>query len=179
MSEPSSENPIEPASQILLRATPLTAQSFAAFGDVIEIEGRDFRWINDNTCKRYDDLAHVDVLENGGRPLISVFEAAARPLPLRVRALERHPLSSQAFFPLQARPFLIVVAADGPAPIAARIRVYLSSGIQGVNYRRNTWHHSLIALGRRSSFLVIDRGGADDNCEQIAVDAPVVLVTAE
>jgi ureidoglycolate hydrolase len=37
----------------------------------------------------------------------------------------------------------------------------------------------LIALGRRSSFLVIDRGGADDNCEQIAVDAPVVLVTAE
>jgi len=98
---------------------------------------------------------------------------------LRVRALERHPRSSQAFFPLQARPFLIVVAADGPAPIAARIRVYLSSGRQGVNYRRNTWHHSLIALGRTSSFLVIDRGGAGENCDEIAVDVPVVLVTAE
>ena len=179
MSEPVPGNQIEPASQILLRATPLTSRSFAAFGDVIEIEGRDFRWINDHTCKRYDDLAHVDVLEDGGRPLISVFEAAARPLPLRVRRLERHPRSSQAFFPLQARPFLIVVATDGPAPIAERIRVYLSSGSQGVNYRRNTWHHSLIALERSSSFLVIDRGGTGENCEQIAVDEPVVLVTAE
>ena len=70
-------------------------------------------------------------------------------------------------------------SADGPAPIAARIRVYLSSGRQGVNYRRNTWHHSLIALGRTSSFLVIDRGGAGENCDEIAVDVPVVLVTAE
>jgi ureidoglycolate lyase len=163
--------------EIILRATALTAENFAAFGDVIEIEGRNSRWINENTCRRFDDLAQIDVLEEGGRPLLSVFEANPRPLPLRVRVLERHPLSSQAFFPLQPRPFLVVVAEDGEVPIAERIRVYSSSGLQGVNYRRNTWHHALIALDQTSHFLVVDRGAPGENCEEIAVDA-AVFVTA-
>ena len=34
-------------------------------------------------------------------------------LPLRLRLMERHPLSSQAFIPLAPVPFLLVVAAPG------------------------------------------------------------------
>jgi ureidoglycolate lyase len=162
---------------IVLRPAALTAEAFAAFGDVIETDGRESRWINDNTCRRFDDLADVDVLEGGGRPLISVFEAKPRALPFRVRMIERHPLSSQAFFPLEGRPFLVVVAEDGTSALAGRLRAYVSSGRQGVNYRRNTWHHPLIALERASRFLVVDRGGPGENCEEAAVDA-VVLVTA-
>jgi ureidoglycolate lyase len=161
---------------IMQRAAPLTRISFAEFGDVIEIEGRDFRWINEHSCKRYDDLALVDVAEDGGRPLISVFEAAAKALPLEVRKLERHPKSSQAFFPLQQRPFLIVVASHGAAPIAERIRAFSSSGHQGVNFRRNTWHHSLIGLEPNSRFLVVDRGGPGEDCEEIDVVDAIVLV---
>jgi ureidoglycolate lyase len=162
--------------EIILRTNPLNAESFAPYGEVIETDSRDYRLINDGTCRRFDGLANVDVLEAGGRPLLSVFEASPRALPLRVRVLERHPLSSQAFFPLQPEPFLVIVAADGVQPIADRIRVYLSTGRQGVNYRRNTWHHSLIAVGQVSRFLVVDRGGPRENCEEMAVDAGVVLV---
>jgi ureidoglycolate lyase len=161
----------------ILRPVPLTAAEFAPFGDVIETEGREPRWINDGTCRRFDDLARVDVLESGGRPLISLFEAAPRPLPMRVRMLERHPLSSQAFFPLDERRFLIVVAADGPLPIGGRLRAFISSGLQGVNYRRNTWHHSLIALDRTCRFLVVDRGGPGDDCEELAVEAGVLVIS--
>jgi ureidoglycolate lyase len=164
---------------VLVYATPLRAEAFARFGDVIEIEGRESRWINDDTCRRFDDLAHIDVAEGGGRPLLSVFEANPQSLPLHIRKLERHPLSSQAFFPLEAQPFLVVVAAagDGPSAPVGRLRAFLSSGRQGVNYRRNTWHHPLIALGRISRFLVVDRGGSGENCEELALDA-AVLVTA-
>jgi ureidoglycolate lyase len=84
-------------------------------------------------------------------------------------------MSSQAFYPVQAQPFLVVVAPQGPLPDVGRIRVFLSSGSQGVNYRRNTWHHSLIALDRKSTFLVVDRGGPGDNCEETAVN-PAVFV---
>jgi ureidoglycolate lyase len=161
---------------IILPATALTAEAFAPFGDVIETDGRDSRWINERTCLRFDDLAQVDVGEAGGRPLLSIFEASPRSLPLRICMLERHPMSSQAFYPLQARPFLVVVATDNPLPDARGIRAFLSSGSQGVNYRRNTWHHALIALDCKSTFLVVDRGGAGENCEEISVD-PVVLVT--
>jgi ureidoglycolate lyase len=166
-------------SDIILRATALTAEAFAPFGDVIETAGRDSRWINEETCRRFDDLAQVDVAEAGGRPLLSIFEASPRSLPLRISTLERHPMSSQAFYPLQAQPFLVVVAAQGPPPDAGGIRVFLSSGSQGVNYRRNTWHHSLIALGRKSTFLVVDRGGPGDNCEEAAVNSTVFVTGPE
>lgn len=162
--------------EILLQAAALTLENFAAYGDVIETEGRDWRWINDGTCRRFDGLADIDVQEAAGKPLLSVFEASPRDLPLRIHALERHPLSSQAFFPLQPQPFLVVVALPGATPIAARIRAFLSSGLQGINYRRNTWHHSLIAIGRPSRFLVVDRGGPGENCETIAVETDLVLV---
>lgn len=158
-----------------LRSEPLTTAGFAPFGDVIEIEGRPSRWINDATCRRFDDLATVDVAESGGRPLLSVFEASPRRLPLPIKTLERHPLSSQAFFPLEARPFLIVVAADGAEPIVSRLRAYWSAGRQGVNYRRNTWHHSLIAVNETSRFIVVDRGGAGENCEEVVIAEEVVL----
>jgi ureidoglycolate lyase len=160
----------------ILRATELTAAGFEPFGDVIETEGRQWRWINQATAQRYDDLARVDVSQAHGRPLISIFRASPQKLPFHVRSLERHPLSSQCFYPLDGRSFLVIVAEDGQGPIAGRIRAFLSSGHQGVNYRRNTWHHSLIALGQISNFLVVDRGGTEENCEELSVDGEVVWV---
>jgi ureidoglycolate lyase len=160
---------------MLLQPTPLTATAFAPFGDVIEIEGRASRWINHGTCERFDDLAKVDVAGEGGRPLISLFRAAPRSLPLKLQSLERHPLSSQAFYPLQPQPFLIVVAAPGNGPVAPRVRAYVSSGRQGVNFRRNTWHHELLALHQTSLFLVIDRGGPGENCEQLPIEDAVSI----
>ena len=161
--------------EIVLKAEPLTAATFAPFGDVIETAGRAPRLINEGTCERFDDLAPVDVLAEGGRPLISIFRAAARPLPFAVKALERHPLSSQAFYPLDGVPFLVVVAEPGDSVSAARIRAFRASGDQGVSYRRNTWHHALLAIGRTSHFLVVDRGGPGENCEEARVD-PAVMV---
>ena len=164
---------------LTLHALPLTADRFAPFGDVIEMTGHDPHWINENTCRRYDDLAQIDVLESGGRPLVSIFQANPRTLPMRIRTLERHPLSSQAFHPLQARPFLVVVADADPRGLEHGIRAFLSSGGQGVNFRRNTWHHPLIALDSPSEFLVVDRGGPGENCEEatittaISVDLPL------
>jgi ureidoglycolate lyase len=160
---------------MLLQPTPLSAAAFAPFGDVIEVEGRAARWINQGTCERFDDLAQVDVAAEGGRPLISLFRATPRSLPLQLKSLERHPLSSQAFYPLQPQPFLIVVAQDGSGPVAPRVRAYLSSGRQGVNFRRNTWHHELLALNQTSLFLVIDRGGPGENCEQLPIEEGVTI----
>jgi ureidoglycolate lyase len=160
-----------------LTAEPLTAAAFAPFGDVIQIAGHTPRIINEGTCERFDDLAPVDVLGNGGWPLISIFKASPRPLPFEVRVLERHPLSSQAFYPLDGMPFLVVVAedSDASAPWSRRIRAFRAAGNQGVSYRRNTWHHALLAIGQTSHFLVVDRGGPGENCDEVMVD-PAVLI---
>jgi ureidoglycolate lyase len=158
-----------------LKAAALSAQAFADFGEVIETAGHSPQWINEGTSQRFDDLSPVDVLADGGRPLISIFRASPRPLPFEVRLLERHPLSSQCFVPLDRLPFLVVVALAGPRPTASGLRAFVSTGGQGVSYRRNTWHHALLALERSCDFLVIDRGGPGANCEQLPLDAAVTI----
>ena len=165
-------------SDIVLTAVPLTAAAFAPFGDVIETVGHTPRLINEGTSERFDDLASVDVLANGGRPLISIFKATPRPLPLTVKGLERHPLSSQAFYPLDGLPFLVVVAEPGDGPWGGRMRAFRAAGNQGVSYRRNTWHHALLALGQTCHFLVIDRGGSEENCDEVVVEPAVVVMAS-
>jgi len=163
-------------SELTLHPVPLTAKAFQPFGDVIAMADHDAIWINEGTSQRYNDLAELDVQEAGGRPLISIFHALPRVLPLPIEIMERHPLSSQAFYPLERRAFLVVVAEAGAAPLAQRLHAFLSSGDQGVNYRRNAWHHALIAIGQPCDFLVIDRGGPEPNCEEQRLSGGRVLL---
>lgn len=146
----------------------LTRAEFAPFGDVIEAaSARTVYPINNGTTQRFHDLAEIDVGDGGGRPLLSLFRAQPRALPFTLELLERHPLGSQAFIPLDpALRYLVVVAES----VAHTPRAFLASNGQGVNYRKGCWHHPLIALDRVSDFLVVDRGGAGDNCEERALE---------
>lgn len=153
---------------------PLTRAAFAPFGDVIELEGARQIPINLGTTMRYHDLAHIDVAEGGGRPLLNVFRGEPRALPFEVRMLERHPLGSQAFVPLTDAPYLIVVAPKGEL-VPASMRAFVSRGWQGVNYAKGVWHHPLIALDRVSDFVVIDRGGEGHNCDEQTLPESVWL----
>lgn len=145
-----------------LAIEPLTREAFAPFGDVIELAGAHHYPINLGTTERFHDLATVDVAAAGGRPLINLFRGLARELPLEIRRMERHPLGSQAFVPLDDAPYLIVVAPPGELR-AETLRAFITSGWQGVNYAKDTWHHPLLALGKTRDFIVIDRGGEGDN----------------
>lgn len=154
------------AIRILLKPEPLTKAAFAPFGDVIEIDEDRARTINQGMTTRYHDLAGLDLLEADGAPLVNIFRGKPSPMPMPVKMVERHPLSSQAFIPLSAQPFLVVVAAPGDRVGPDDLRAFLTREGQGVNYRRGTWHHPLIALDQICDFLVIDRGGAEENCDE-------------
>jgi ureidoglycolate lyase len=149
-----------------LTIEPLTREAFAPFGDVIETEGAKQIPINLGTTIRFHDLATVDVEEGGGRTLINLFRGQPRTLPFEVKMLERHPLGSQAFIPLNDKPYLVVVAPAGELD-PSKIRAFVTSGWQGVNYAKGVWHHPLIALGEVSDFVVVDRGGEGVNCHEL------------
>lgn len=141
-----------------LTIEPLTREAFAPFGDVIELAGAKQIPINLGTTIRYHDLAKVDVTAEGGRTLVNLFRGQPRELPFEVKMLERHPLGSQAFVPLNDKPYLVVVAPAGDLDVT-QIRAFVSRGWQGVNYAKGVWHHPLIALDEVSDFIVVDRGG--------------------
>jgi ureidoglycolate lyase len=143
---------------------PLTRETFAAFGDVVEMNGTEPLTINQGFALRFNDLAQVDVTSGGGATNVSLFKASPRPQPVAIKLMERHPLGSQLFFPLQDRPWLVLVCGD-PLDLST-YRSFTASGRQGVNYARNVWHHPLIALDPESMFLIVDRKGPGNNLEE-------------
>jgi ureidoglycolate lyase len=159
-----------------LRIEPLTAEAFKLFGDVIEArESAHHYTINDGFAERYHDLAGVDTLADGGKPMVSIFKSSPRKFPLQLMLLERHPLGSQAFMPLSPWPYLVVVAPAAPTPDLNAVRCFEALPGQGVNYARGVWHHPLLALHASCDFLVIDRGEAagiaenSGNCDVVQI----------
>lgn len=158
-----------------LRPRPLTADAFAPFGDVIQTEGAQHFSINGGNTERFHDLARIEPGQEG-RAIVSIFRGQARSYPFPIAMVERHPLGSQAFMPLNGRPYLVVVAeslADGGGPGA--LHAFVARGDQGVNYAPGVWHHPLLAVGEVSDFLVIDRQGSGHNCDEVPLDEPVLL----
>ena len=162
-----------------LRAEPLTAAAFEPFGSVIQTEGNTCHPINDGTTDRYHRLAVASALPVAGespssaRVIISLFEARPCVLPAAIETMERHPLGSQAFMPLDPRPWLIVVAPPGSSPQPGDLRAFVATSRQGINYAAGVWHHPLLVLNGVSRFLVVDREGEGSNCDAISLGESV------
>ena len=157
-----------------LTIEPLTRTAFEPFGDVIELDGAKQIPINLGTTIRFHDLARIDVEDEGGRAIVNLFRGQPRDLPFEVSMLERHPLGSQAFLPLNDRPYLVVVAPAGELD-PSRIRAFVTRGWQGVNYAKGVWHHPLLSLDQVSDFIVVDRSGSGRNLDEVSLAEPVWL----
>jgi len=152
------------ATEIMIN--PLTREAFAPFGDVVESAGAEHFPINNGTTERFHDLAKIDTGLEDGKTIVSIARSQPFTLPLPIKMLERHPLGSQIFMPMSGNKFLVVVAKAGQDGSPGEPVGFLASGLQGVNYAKNIWHHPMIALDAMSDFLIIDRGGEGNNLEE-------------
>lgn len=152
-------------------AQPLTRESFAPFGDVIDVETSNHYPINNGKCERYHDLARPEVTGPNARVLISIARGTPYEFPLKLTMVERHPLGSQAFIPMSPKPFVVVVCPDGPDGPGTP-QAFLTSPGQGVNYRRNAWHGVLTPVGETQDFVLVDRGGDGSNLEEFHFSHP-------
>ena len=148
-----------------IKIQPLSTENFLPYGDVIACQGNHFFQINDQQTERYHALAEVESDAKVGLSIFKNIQATA--IPFEIAMLERHPVGSQAFVPMQGQQFLIVVAPclDHQHPDLDQIQAFISNGRQGVNYRAGTWHHPLLTLEAPSDFVVVDRIGTGANCD--------------
>ena len=152
-------------------AKPLTKDGFRAYGDVIEKSGANNFKINNRNCTRYHDLCRAEVTGEGGQVGLNIFSAAPYELPLKLSLVERHPMGSQAFYPLGTQQWLVIVCDDEEgAPV--RPTAFLASPNQGINLHRGVWHGVLTPLYQISDFLVMDRVGEGINLEEYTFETP-------
>lgn len=150
-----------------ITAQPLTEAAFAPFGEVLDATGP-FRLINEGMCRRHHDRARLDFGPDG-RAGISIFKAEARTLPYDFTLVERHPEGSQAFLPMTADPFLVIVAPDAGGRPGTPL-AFLTDGAQGINLHRGTWHGVLTPLAAPGLFAVVDRIGTSPNLQEFRYD---------
>ena len=162
-----------------LTTSLLTREAFAPFGNVIEVHPDNTQLaINYGRTTRHHAVAEVATSGPDDRAILSIFRSEPVSLPFQLQVMERHPRGSQAFMPLSGAPYLVVVAPAGDFD-AAGLRAFLASGSQGVNYHAGTWHHYSLAMERTSDFLVADRDGPGNNCDEINLEPHVMLALGE
>ena len=91
--------------------------------------------------------------------------------------MERHPLGSQSFIPTNNVDFLAVVAPPGDFDEAA-VRVFLVKGHQGVTDHAGTWHAPLLPLTADADYLVVDRQGLGQNCDEVDLQQSIKPILA-
>ncbi len=155
-----------------VQITPMTAEAFAPYGEVLEAAGPPDKLINQGLCGRHHDLALLDFDE--GRAGISLFDAQPRTLPLTLEMVERHPQGSQAFIPMSHTPFLVIVAPDEKGTPGTPLAFMTRAG-QAVNYHKGTWHGVLTPLHSPGLFAVVDRIGPGNNLQEHWFDTPYTV----
>ncbi len=149
-----------------IRPEKLTGEGFERFGVVIEATDHSQATpINAGTSMKYGNLAIPDCSAEGGQASLHLYRAHPMARPFLIRSFERHRLGSQAFVPLNGKPYLVVVSPSGPFRLD-HVRVFRAEGTQGIQYRRGVWHHFCLALEPESDFLVIDRLSPVSDCDE-------------
>lgn len=151
-----------------LTAEALTPEAYAPFGDVVSADRVDVpaKPVNQGTAARRDFLADVATLRPGAALNVCTFRCAPRlEWPMAVALLERHPLATQVFIPMNARRYLVLVALGAGAPDLTTARAFVATGAEGVSYRPGVWHHPMIALDAPVDFTcLVWEDGSEADC---------------
>lgn len=132
---------------ICLIPQPMTRESFAPFGELINERGS------------------VELNLDGGTTSVAMQTVESRPMTFDF--LGRHRRTEQVFAPLGRRGSIIAVAApsdDNPdLPDTQRMAAFVVDGSCAFKLHRGTWHTSAFPLeDEKATFLVIDREGTLD-----------------
>ena len=136
----------------------LDASVFSKFGKIVEKKNAlELRSINQGTTTRYHNISELDLESKNGISSISIFSGTPRNLPIEIKIMEKHPVASQSFLPIQNYDWLTVVSEEkNELPDLNTLRCFHVNGDTGITYNKNVWHHPLL-VKKKQDFWVIDR----------------------
>lgn len=132
--------------EVKLEIKNLTKENFKDFGDVIEFNPNNER------------VSETEVVENK-KCAIKVISPKSIGGKVKVPFFESHPLSRQAFIPMNSGRFVIIVAKNNSEnlPDIDTLEAFITNGVQGVNYNVAVWHCPFSSVEEDKFFTVIDR----------------------
>ncbi|MGN6551163.1 MAG: ureidoglycolate lyase [Pararhizobium sp.] len=104
---------------------------------------------------------------------IEVVAAAAVWGSLDVSEMERHPASVQAFIPMDASAYLVVVSPPTKAdvPDLSDLRAFIVPGDAVLQYAAGVWHVPIRTVGKPGRFgMAVNKAGTAADCEFVRVE---------
>ena len=147
-----------------LQIKKISKDNFSKYGQLVSTKDIESQNINEETTKSFYDLVNIEIYGDDKKCRVNIFKSIKRNFPLEINMLENHPLSSQAFIPLQKTNFIVVVAPISSEPDINLIETFLVSSEEGINFKPQVWHFPLIA-SENSNFLTIDKKDSTNNLE--------------
>lgn len=138
-----------------ITAQPISADAFAPFGTLIDPA---------IDVPRLNFAVPVENARSTARANLCIVRPPVISLPFTIDTMERHAYSTQAFFPLDAVRYLIVVAHGADAPDLSTLRAFLVDGKFGFSYARGIWHIGMAVLDQPCgmAMMVHEDGGPRD-----------------
>jgi ureidoglycolate lyase len=158
-----------PETQGHIKAIPLNKEAYLPYGKVIRVDAEmPFKPANFGTAKRYNHLCELENLRPEEAKLnLCIFRCSPlQKLPLELKLLEKHHLSTQVFIPLSASArYLAIVCLGGDKPDLSTLGVFLVEGSQGISYYPGVWHYPMTALDAELDFCcMVHEDGSKDDC---------------
>ena len=138
----------------------LDTKIFSRFGSVLYKRKmhQNLRSINQGTTTRYHNISELRFREQKWKfRYFYLFWHYQEDLPIEIKIMEKHPIASQSFLPIQDYDWLIVVSEEkNELPDLNTLRCFHVDGDTGITYNQNVWHHPLL-VKKKQDFWVIDR----------------------
>ena len=133
----------------------LDASVFSKFGNIVEKKNAlELRSINQGTTTRYHNISELDLESKNGISSISIFSGTPRNLPIEIKIMEKHPVASQSFLPIQDYDWLIVVSEEkNELPDLNTLRCFHVNGDAGITYNKNIAFIFVIPLNPLTSIF--------------------------
>ena len=164
---------------VMLPLQPLRPETFADFGHVVALSDPPFRSVNEGRGTRQDVPSPVAAAPLARLATTALYRLSPSVLPLAVTLLERHVLTEQVFWPLDAATFVVVVAPDGPdgRPREDQLTAFLAQSDQALVYGAGVWHLPLAVLQREAHFLMrMWESGSALDCEEHVLSRPARIL---
>lgn len=138
-----------------IAARPISAEAFKRYGTLIDA-GID--------VPRQNFAVPVENARADARANLCIVRPPVVALPFGIDTMERHPFSTQAFFPLDTTRYLVVVAEGDDAPNLSTLAAFIVPGTQALSYASGIWHIGMAVLDSPCgmAMLVHENGSARD-----------------
>eukprot|EP01130_Rhizamoeba_saxonica_P003612 TRINITY_DN1508_c0_g1_i1.p1 TRINITY_DN1508_c0_g1~~TRINITY_DN1508_c0_g1_i1.p1 ORF type:complete len:165 (+),score=24.67 TRINITY_DN1508_c0_g1_i1:36-497(+) len=120
-------------------AVPLTSQNYQKFGRVLECGDTGYKEANQGRARRYNHVSEMINLRSDATLNMCLFNLMpSEGATFELSLLERHPYSTQVFFPMQpVERYLVVVAETNEEtglPIWSTLVAFIATGEQGFSF---------------------------------------------